>query len=134
MSPDGGTVFAIGGQIWVKWCGLTQEHGPVPTLGGLSATWVSFSPDQQSMVYVSYPDTQVWRSRVDGTDRRQLTFGSSIVDGTTWSPDGTTIAFRSRKDGKHMKIYLMPAEGGEPRPLIQEDREQGIAELVSKRR
>ena len=128
VSPDGRTVFAVGAESLGEMARLdAKEHGLVRTLGGLSATWVSFSPDHQSIVYVSFPNTQVWRSRVDGTDRRQLTSGFSDVDGTMWSPDGQTIAFRSRKDGKHLKIYLMPAEGGEPRPLIQEDREQGIA-------
>jgi hypothetical protein len=38
-------------------------------LGGISASYVSFSPDGQRIAYVTYPQGDLWRSRVDGSER-----------------------------------------------------------------
>jgi Tol biopolymer transport system component len=99
----------------------------LPYLGGLSGTWISFSPDRQSVAYVGYPDRKLWRSRTDGNDRRPLVGGDFDLDGVAWSPDGKWIAFRSRMAGRRMKIFLIPASGGEPHAITPEDRDQGIA-------
>jgi hypothetical protein len=40
---------------------------------GLSAGPVDFSPDRKWMAYISYPDGTLWRSRLDGSDKVQLT-------------------------------------------------------------
>ncbi len=62
---------------------------------------------------------QVWRVRRDGTDQRPLT--QAAVDHRTprWSPDGTRIAFISKRveDPDRVffdDIFVIPAEGGEP--------------------
>jgi TolB protein len=52
----------------------------------------------------------------DGGDVRRLTEGAR-PNGEAWSPDGRTIAFASERSGRD-QIYLVSAEGGEPRPLI----------------
>jgi Tol biopolymer transport system component/DNA-binding winged helix-turn-helix (wHTH) protein len=127
ISKDGKTVFAIGVQSEAELVryDLSQRDFK-PYLPGIRGTWLTFSPDRHSIAYVGYPDGHLWRSRPDGSDRKQLTFGPFSTDGAMWSPDGKWIAFRSRMEGKYHKIYLIPAEGGEPRPIISEDREQGI--------
>lgn len=127
-SPDGRTLFAVGkldqGQL-VKWDQATRSF--VSYLGGISGTWVSFSPDRQQVAYVGYPDRQLWRARVDGGDRQALVGGDFELDGVAWSPDGKWIAFRSRMSGRRMKIFLMPSSGGEPYAITEEDRDQGVA-------
>jgi serine/threonine protein kinase/Tol biopolymer transport system component len=91
----------------------------VPFLGGISATDVCFSRDGKWIAYVGIPGYDLWRSRVDGSERVQLTSS----DGNTsalprWSPDGKQIAYMSRVIGKPWRIFLISADGGMPTPLL----------------
>jgi len=74
-SGDGKQIFAIGtkrrGEL-VRYDEKTKHF--IPFLGGMSAINPTFSRDGQWMAYTSYPDHTLWRSRTDGTDRRQLTY------------------------------------------------------------
>jgi Tol biopolymer transport system component len=128
MSPDGHTLYAVGaltqGEL-VRWDPNTRAF--VPYLGGLSGTWVTFSPDRQWVAYVGYPDRTLWRAKADGTERSALVRGDFELDGVTWSPDGQWIAFRSRMAGRHMRIFLISSAGGTPVPISERDQEQGIA-------
>ena len=101
----------------------------VPYLSGIPACYVDFSRDQQWVAYVSYPDGSLWRSRTDGSQKRQLTVPPLAVMNPRWSPDGKVIAFADISGGDrrrmdHMKnhrIYLVSAEGGEPLLLLTGD-------------
>jgi dipeptidyl aminopeptidase/acylaminoacyl peptidase len=49
---------------------------------------------------------------------RQVTSGEAKDGAPRWSPDGRWLAFTSKRDGDEAaQVYLMPAEGGEPRRL-----------------
>jgi DNA-binding winged helix-turn-helix (wHTH) protein/Tol biopolymer transport system component len=128
LGADGKTIFAVGalyhGQL-VRWDSQSQTF--IPYLGGISGTWVSISPDQQWIAYAGYPDRKLWRSRVDGSDKRALVGGDFELDGVVWSPNGRWISFRSRMGGRRMKVYVMPSEGGEPQSVTMEDRDEGVA-------
>jgi dipeptidyl aminopeptidase/acylaminoacyl peptidase len=65
----------------------------LPYLAGISAEGVDFSRDGQWAAYTSYPDGALWRCRVDGSQRRQLTFPPRRAFMPRWSPDGASIAF-----------------------------------------
>jgi DNA-binding winged helix-turn-helix (wHTH) protein/WD40 repeat protein len=126
FSPDGSTLFAIGSQSrgeLMRYDLARREF--FQYLPGISGSWVTYSPDGRSIAYIGYPDTQVWRANADGTAQRQLTTGPFENSTTAWSPDGRRIAFRSRRAGQRLRIFLMPAEGGDPQPITPEDREQG---------
>jgi eukaryotic-like serine/threonine-protein kinase len=90
-----------------------------PYLGGLSAEGLAFSKDGKRIAYVSYPEGYLWVSNVDGSNRRQITFAPMNVGLPTWSPDGSQVAFAGHDPGKPWKIYLVPAEGGNPQPAIE---------------
>lgn len=57
----------------------------------------------------------LWSVVRDGGEARQLTTGGHESD-PMFSPDGKWIAFSGEYDG-NQDVYIMPAEGGEPRRL-----------------
>jgi eukaryotic-like serine/threonine-protein kinase len=93
----------------------------VPFLGGISATDVAFSRDGKWAAYITIPGSALWRSRVDGSDRLQLTYPPAPATLPSWSPDGTQIAFISAEVGKPWKIFLVSAQGGSPDELLPEN-------------
>ncbi len=99
-----------------------REFAPYHT-GGL-AGWFAFSRDGKWVAYVESRDTEtiLWRSRVDGTERIQLTQSPLRLLLPRWSPDGTRLAFMGRMPGGPWKIYAIAAEGGEPQPMVAGDR------------
>ena len=121
VSLDGRKIFVNGSQPrteLVRYDKSSKEF--VPFLGGISAEDVSFSHDGKWIAYISIPDRQLWRSRVDGTERLQLTLAPGYAELPRWSPDGKSIAFTSVQEGSPPKIYLIDAEGGSPKLLVPE--------------
>ena len=88
---------------------------------GVSADGVSFSRDGQSVAYVSYPDSILWRSLADGSQRIQLSYPPLAAVMPRWSPDGHQIVFFGFAPGKKTKLYMVSADGGTPREAIPED-------------
>ncbi len=115
-SRDGKTIFATGvqerGQL-LRYDGASHQF--VPYAQGASVDHVAFSRDGQWMAYVEYPQGVLVRSKVDGSDRRQLTFPPMRALHPQWSPDGTQVAFQATADlGVDRKIYLVSRDGGMP--------------------
>lgn len=125
-SPDNRTVFAIGDQRQgelVRYDTSRAEFAPF--LGGISAEGVSFSGDGQWVAFVRYPEGDLWRSRIDGSDRRQLTFTPFAAVMPSWSPDGRTLAFTGREEvDRHWQIYLVSVDGANPQPVTAEGHDQ----------
>lgn len=48
----------------------------------------------------------------DGSNQTRLTSQSAFDDYPTWSPDGSSIAFASQRDG-NMEIYVMNSDGSD---------------------
>ena len=91
---------------------------------GLSSPQIA--PDGSDLLYVfSESDWEankqvghIWRSGMDGSDPRQITFGSAGEGNPRWSPDSRHIAFTTKRgDDEHTQIYLMRSDGGEGRRL-----------------
>jgi len=99
----------------------SASHEFLPFLSGISAISVNFSPDGRCVAYAAYPEGTLWRSKVDGSNRMQLTFPPMWVLQPRWSPDGTRIACGGQETGKPFRLYVIPAGGGSPEQSVHED-------------
>ncbi len=117
-SLDGKRIFVVGEQPRAELVRYDAKSGQfVPYLGGISAGEVSFSRDGQWLAYVSSPDGILWRSRIDGSEKLQLTSAPLFAARPRWSPDAKQIAFLDVAPGMNAQVYLVPAAGGVPRQL-----------------
>lgn len=91
-----------------------KSHQFLPILSGISATEPTFSRDGKWVVYVSYPDHTLWRSRNDGAERMQLTYPPMEAYSPFISPDGKSVAFSSNDDA-----FLIDMAGGRPQRIFE---------------
>jgi eukaryotic-like serine/threonine-protein kinase len=116
---DGKTVFSAG----ITLRGELSRFDPQtkqfqPFLGGISAEFVSLSPDGQFVAYVTFPEGILWKANRDGSNRMQLSEPPMYVFMPRWSPDGTQILFSDISSDS--EIYIVSAQGGNPRKLLPE--------------
>jgi Tol biopolymer transport system component len=126
VSGDSGRLFVIGRQRrfdLVRYAGKSQQFSAY--LPGISAGEAEISRDGQWITYVAHPEHTLWRSKVDGSSRLQLTFAPLEAHLPRWSPDGTRIAFMGLRPGKPWKIFVISAQGGTPQELTSEGRNEG---------
>jgi DNA-binding winged helix-turn-helix (wHTH) protein/Tol biopolymer transport system component len=119
-SKDGTRIFAQGvisrGEL-VRFD--AQSNRLVPWLGGISAEFVTFSPDGQFVAYVTFPEGIMWRANRDGSNPVQLTDPPLYPINPRWSPDGAQILFLNDS-----RSYIVPSQGGgTPRELLPEEKE-----------
>jgi Tol biopolymer transport system component/DNA-binding winged helix-turn-helix (wHTH) protein len=124
-SRDGERLLAIGSQPRgenLRFDLRTREFAPYDA-GGWAGSF-AISKDGEWMAYVQYRGTEtiLWRSRIDGSDRLQLTQPTQELLLPRWSPDGNRIAFMGKKPGRPWKIYVIPSDGGEPQQIQESDR------------
>lgn len=116
LSKDGKRLFVVGEQTrgeLIRYDSSTHQF--VPYAQSISADHIAYSPDGQWMAYIEFPEEILVRSRIDGSDRRQLTYPPMRVRNPEWSPDGSQIAFHGFSDtGAHSRIYLVSPNGGLP--------------------
>lgn len=128
-SRDGNKLFVIGRTYRGELMRYDAKAGHFATfLGGISAEFLDFSKDGQWVAYVSYPDGALWRSKVDGSDRVQLTYAPMYPVLPRWSPDGKKIIFFefATGPGKPARIYEVSKDGGTPKELLPGDRSQQL--------
>jgi len=118
-SKDGKRLFVIGSQPrgeLARYDAKAQQF--VPYLSGLSADSVSISKDGQWVAFVSYPEGSLWRMKLDGSERLQLTFPPTKAYLPRWSPDGKQIALCATSPTKSWAVQLISADGGNPQEIF----------------
>ena len=127
ISKDGKQLYAVGTERRGELSAYDSKSGKfTPYLGGESICMVDFSRDGQWIAYVTYPEGTLWRSRIDGSERRQLTVPPLAVINPRWSPDGKLIVFGDVSNGDRSKmtyfgprrVYAVSADGGGPVLLL----------------
>jgi eukaryotic-like serine/threonine-protein kinase len=121
-SKDGKKLFVVGVQQRAELVRYDAKVADfVPYLGGIPATDVDFSRDGQWVTYVSNPEGTLWRSKLDGSARLQLTYPPMHAALAHWSPDGQQIAFSGSIPGKAWQVFLISKDGGSPQSLTAEN-------------
>jgi len=112
VSPDGKKIFVVGeeqrGRL-MKYDAKTGQFAPF--IEGISPDWAAFSRDGKWLAYSTLQDGTLWRERVDGSDKLQLTFPPMQATMVFWSPDGTKLAFSARTPGKPWNIMVVNSDG-----------------------
>jgi eukaryotic-like serine/threonine-protein kinase len=121
VSRDGKNLFVVGATYrgeMTEYDARTKQF--VPFLGGISAEYVSISKDGQWAAWVAYPEGTLWRSKLDGSARMQLTSPPMHAVLPKWSPDGKTILFFTFATSatQPATIFTVPAEGGSVTELM----------------
>lgn len=127
-SADGRKLFVVGRTYSGEAMRYDAKTGQfVSFLGGISADGFSFSKDGQWVAYVTYPDGVLWRSKVDGSERLQLTYPPSglfppgYALNPHWSPDGKRITFVEIQTDSTAKALEVSADGTSLHALLPAD-------------
>lgn len=125
VSPDGQTiVFDLLNDIYT----LPAIGGEARLVHGGAATQriPGFSPDGQRLLFLSDADgvDNVWMSRLDGSDARQITFDrNGMLAGPAWTADGQgVIAARGKTTFQQMyrtELRLYDLRGGDGRVIVE---------------
>jgi len=89
-----------------------------------AAALAEYSPDGKWVAWLNASDGSLWRSRIDGSQRIELTTPPLRIFTMKWSPDNKRLALMAEEPGMPWKLYLIDAEGGKPTPLLNEDRNE----------
>ncbi len=121
-SKDGKKLFVVGALARGELERYDAKSGELaPFLSGISAEHVSFSKDGQWVAYVIYPEGTLWTSKMDGSQRLQLSYPPLRALHPRWSPDGKQIVFSAFSPGQNARLYTVSSDGGTPREMIPED-------------
>ncbi len=88
------------------------------------ASLAEYSPDGRWVAWLNSADGYLWRSRVDGSERIQLTAPPLRIFSMKWSPDNNRLALMAEEPGKPWKLYLVDSDGGKLTPLVLQDRDE----------
>ncbi|MEZ5346727.1 MAG: protein kinase [Pyrinomonadaceae bacterium] len=91
---------------------------------------VSFLPDERILYTVSsVKGSNIWSSKLDGTESRQLTFGEHTNYFPKISPDGKRIIFVSDKTG-NTDIWQMNVDGSDTKPVTTTPEHESFPSLT----
>ncbi len=119
VSADGKNLFVQATQPraqLVRFDAISKQF--VPYMSGISVSDLAFSPDGQWVAYVTIPEGSLWRSRLDGSERLQLTHQPTQSLLPTWSPDGAQIVYQSYVAGQGWKAQSVPLQGGPSQDVL----------------
>jgi serine/threonine protein kinase/Tol biopolymer transport system component len=111
-SADGKRLFFIGRQTRNEFLRYDLNSGRFNfELAGISGTDLEFSKNGKWVAYVSVPESSLYRSAVDGSQRLQLTSPPMHAGMPHWSLDGKQIAFMGSPEGTPPRIFVVPFDG-----------------------
>ena len=65
-------------------------------------------------------DTDIFISKLDGSERHNITNNPALDTSATWSPSGKQIAFSSSREGRGGQIFVCDIDGANVRRIVKE--------------
>jgi Tol biopolymer transport system component len=119
LSPDGKKVLVISrvkqGEL-IRYDPTSRRIDPVLPGTLVDAAQGDVSSDGQWVTYIRPSDNTLWRARIDGTEKLQLTFESG-AHFPKWSPDSARIAFSLRTKQAVGEIHIVERDGRNAKKL-----------------
>jgi TolB protein len=100
---------------------LDGSRLPFPMFNSFAST-PAISPDGTQVVFslrTPRGDADLFVSRLDGSDRRNITNHPAIDTSPTWSPSGNQIAFVSSREGAG-QVFICDVDGANVRRVVKE--------------
>jgi len=117
--PDGKRIFAIGSHDEYQLLRIDPKtSAKTAMLAESGATDMDFSLDGQWVVYAARENGTLWKSRIDGSGKVQLTAGATGAFAPHWSPDQKEILFTGFLLDSQPRLYVVSAQGGAPRNVL----------------
>ncbi|MDB4876520.1 MAG: hypothetical protein JWM41_2966 [Gemmatimonadetes bacterium] len=124
-SPDGRALLftstrtlddgSLDSDLFVKWIGTNSAPIPLDTSSARAVTEAQWSPDGASISWVARSaasrQRDVYVSRADGTDTRNVTSSAADDYHASWSADGRFLAFTSSRGGGS-RVYVQDLVDG----------------------
>ncbi len=108
-------IYALGEQTRSQLVQLDAARSPV--FYGLSISSISYSHNGGWIAYVLTPDQSLWKSRIDGSERVQLTAPGEKARSPQWSPDDSRLSYLSTKKNDAWRAMQIDAQGTSPELL-----------------
>ncbi|HLK05485.1 MAG TPA: hypothetical protein VKT53_13675, partial [Candidatus Acidoferrum sp.] len=86
-------------------------------LPGMGAIMPGFSRDGHWVAYERISNGSLWRSKLDGSELRELPTPGIQVAFPRWSPDGKFVAFSGHESPEKTNVYVIRQEGGRPEAI-----------------
>src|SRR5262245_15910467 len=122
FSPDGKSIVFVSDasrereELYLVPADGTGEPKRLTDLNALK-TGYSWSPDSKLLV-VTTSDGKLYRVAADGSETKELLSSKyGTISRPAWSPDGSLLAFSMSDVTRTDDIYIMPADGGEPKKV-----------------
>jgi Tol biopolymer transport system component len=115
-SSDGRWVRFKSGRSWRRVDIATRRVETMATFEQIGTDRLfRLSPDGRSVAFQRAVEgrTNVWVSRIDGLDARQLSFEDGFAGFPAWSSDGAMVAYEVGR-GVDMRLAMVSAAGGRP--------------------
>jgi DNA-binding winged helix-turn-helix (wHTH) protein/Tol biopolymer transport system component len=117
--PDGNRIFAIGSHNEYQLLRIDPKTSvKTAMLAESGATDMDFSLDGQWVVYAARENGTLWKSRIDGSGRVQLTAGATGAFAPHWSPDQKEILFTGFLLDSQPRLYVVSSQGGSPHSIL----------------
>ena len=120
--PTGTRVFAVGSQNEYQLLRIDPKTSSrTALLTDSGATDMDFSLDGKWVVYTARENGTLWKSRLDGSGKLQLTTKATGAFAPHWSPDQKQILFTGFLLDKQPRLYVVSAQGGVPKSILPPD-------------
>jgi DNA-binding winged helix-turn-helix (wHTH) protein/Tol biopolymer transport system component len=116
---DSNRIFVIGSHNEYQLLRIDPKtSAKTAMLAESGATDMDFSLDGQWVVYAARENGTLWKSRIDGSGKVQLTAGATGAFAPHWSPDQKQILFTGFLLDSQPRLYVVSADGGSPKSVL----------------